>query len=364
MRFKEMVRPQVRDIKEYVPGKSIEEIAGKYGLDPDSIIKLGSNENPLGPSPRAVEAIKEKAERVHLYPQADALELRRVIGDYTGYPAGNIVVSGNGMDGILDTIMRLFMSQGVESIIPIPTFSYYEIATLANGGRPIFVERNSDYYIAPENILDKVNENTRIIFLCSPNNPSGNSISEKDARKILESTDAIVFIDEAYVEFASCSITGLVREYENLIVGRTFSKAFGLAGIRMGYAIVPEWIAREYMKVMTPFSVDILSTAAGLAALGDKDHLKKSVKTVKQGRLQLLKGLGTLCKVYSSDANFILVDVSPKSSKEVSELLLKKGIIVRDCISFRGAGKSLIRISIGLQEQNEKVIEAFCEILC
>ena len=363
MRFKELVRPEVKDIKEYVPGKSIEEIAGKYELDPDSIIKLGSNENPLGPSPRAVSAIKEKAGRVHLYPQADALELRKAIGEYTGYPAGNIVVSGNGMDGILDTIMRLFMSKGAESIIPIPTFSYYEIATLANGGKPVFVERNSDYYIAPENILDKVNVNTRIIFLCSPNNPTGNSIPEKDARKILES-DAIVFIDEAYVEFASSSIIGLVGEYENLIVGRTFSKAFGLAGMRMGYAIVPEWIAREYMKVMTPFSVDILSTAAGLAALGDQEHLKKSTKTVKQGRMQLSKGLGTLCKVYSSDANFILVDVSPKSSKDVSELLLKKGIIVRDCSSFRGAGKSLIRISVGLQEQNEKVIEAFREILC
>ncbi|PWB53967.1 MAG: histidinol-phosphate transaminase [Candidatus Methanoperedenaceae archaeon] len=364
MGFKELVRPEVKDIKEYVPGKSIGEIAGKYGLDPDSIIKLGSNENPLGPSPRSVAAIKEKAGQVHLYPQADAIELRKAIGEYTGYPADNIVVSGNGMDGILDTIMRLFMSKGAESIIPIPTFSYYEIATLSNGGKPVFVERNSDYYIAPENILDKVNANTKMIFLCSPNNPSGNSIPEKDARKILESANAIVFIDEAYVEFASTSITSLVREYENLIVGRTFSKAFGLAGMRMGYAIMPEWIAGEYMKVMTPFSVDILSTAAGLAALSDKEHLKKSIKTVKQGRLQLLKGLETLCKVYSSHANFILADVSPKSSKEVSELLLKKGIIVRDCTSFRGAGKSLIRISVGLQEQNEIVIDAFREILC
>jgi histidinol-phosphate aminotransferase len=203
-----------------------------------------------------------------------------------------------------------------------------------------------------------------MIFLCSPNNPTGNSISEKDARNILESTDAIVFIDEAYVEFADSSIIGLVREYENLVVGRTFSKAFGLAGMRMGYAIVPEWIAREYMKVMTPFSMDILSTAAGLAALGDKEHLKNSVTTVKKGRIQLSKGLGTLCKVYSSDANFILIDVFPKTSKEVSELLLKKGIIVRDCTSFRGASESLIRISVGIQKQNEKVIEAFREILC
>jgi histidinol-phosphate aminotransferase len=363
MRFEELVRPTVRDIKEYVPGKSIEEIAGKYGLDPENIIKLGSNENPLGPSPLAVEAIKEKARGVHLYPQADALELKKAIGVYTGYPADNIVVSGNGMDGILDTMMRLFMSQGTESIIPIPTFSYYEIATLANGGKTVFAQRDSDFYISPEKILDKVNENTRMIFLCSPNNPSGNSIPEEDARKILGSVNSIVFIDEAYVEFADTSLTGLVKEYDNLIVGRTFSKAFGLAGLRMGYAIVPEWISREYMKVMTPFSMDVLSTTGGIAALKDKEHLKKSIETVKKGRIQLRDGLRGICKMYPSDANFILVDMSPRSAKEISESLLKKGIIVRDCTSFRGADRSLIRISMGTQEQNEKVISAFHEFL-
>ena len=363
MRFEKLVRPTVRDIKEYVPGRSIEEIAGKYGLDQGNIIKLGSNENPLGPSPLAVAVIKEKAGSVHLYPQADALELRKAIGIYTGYPASNIVVSGNGMDGILDTMMRLFMSQGAESIIPIPTFSYYEIATLANGGKTVFAERDSDFYISSEKILDKVNENTKMIFLCSPNNPSGNSIPEEDARKILGSVNAIVFIDEAYVEFADTSVIGLVKEYDNLIVGRTFSKAFGLAGMRMGYAVVPDWIAREYMKVMTPFSMDVLSTAGGIAALKDKEHLKKSIEIVKSGRVQLRDGLRGLCKIYPSDANFILVDVSPHSAKEVSESLLKKGIIVRDCTSFRGAGRSLIRISVGTMLQNEKVIEAFSEIL-
>ena len=363
MRFEELVRPTVKDIKEYVPGRSIEEIAKKYGLDPETIIKLGSNENPLGPSPLAVSAITKKAGRVNLYPQADAIELRSAIGNYTGYPVSNIVVSGNGMDGIFDTLMRLFMSPGAESIIPIPTFSYYEISTLANGGKPVFVDRCNDFSISTEKILGKVNMNTRMIFLCSPNNPSGNSISEKDARKILDSVDAIVFIDEAYVEFAESSITGLVREYQNLIVGRTFSKAFGLAGMRMGYAVVPEWIARVYMKVMTPFSMDVLSAAAGSAALEDRDYLKKSIETVKNGRVQLSRALGSLCKVYPSDANFIMIDVSPRSAKEVSESLLKKGIIIRDCTSFRGAGKSLIRISVGTEVQNEKVIEAFRKIL-
>lgn len=149
MRFEELLRPTVKQIKEYVPGKSIEEIAKKYGLAPGNIIKLGSNENPLGASPLAIEAVRKKTPGMHIYPPSDALELRKAISSYTGYPAGNIVVSGNGMDGIIDTTMRLFMTQGTESVIPVPTFSYYEIATLANGGKPVFVERGEDFKINP-----------------------------------------------------------------------------------------------------------------------------------------------------------------------------------------------------------------------
>lgn len=362
MRFEELLRPTIKDIKEYVPGKSIEEIARKYGLAPEKIIKLGSNENPLGPSPLAVEAIKERAGKVHLYPPSDALELRKALSNYTGYPVNNMVVSGSGMDGILDTFMRLFITQGAEAVIPIPTFSYYEIATLASGGKPVFVKRSRNFEINAEDILDKVSSSTKSIFLCSPNNPSGNAISEREARKILEA-EAIVFIDEAYADFSESNLKGLVKEYDNLIVGRTFSKLFGLAGMRMGYALVPEWIAKEYMKVMTPFSVDVLSIAASIAALNDGEHLKKTIDTVKKGRVQLSKGLESLCKVYPSEANFILIDVSPGKAKEVSEALLKKGIIVRDCTSFRGAGESLIRITVGTMEQNTRVIDALSSIL-
>jgi histidinol-phosphate aminotransferase len=363
MRFEKLVRNSVNEIKEYVPGKSIEEIALKYSLDPDKIIKLGSNENPLGPSPLAVEAMREKTGKVHLYPPSDALKLRNALSEYTGYPANNIVVSGNGMDGILDTMMRLFMSPGAETIIPVPTFSYYEIATLANGGKPVFLKRDSDFEINHRDIVARVNSNTKMIFLCSPNNPSGNVMREEEVRNILDYTSAIVFIDEAYVEFAETCLSGLVKEHDNLIVGRTFSKAFGLAGMRLGYAIVPQWLSREYMKVMTPFSVDVLSLFGGIAALSDIEYFKKSIDTVKKGRAQLTKGLESLCKVYPSEANFIMIDVAPRTAAQICEKLLRMGIIVRDCTSFRGAGDSLIRISVGTQAQNKKVIAAMQMIL-
>ena len=363
MKFENLVRPSVRQIKEYVPGKSIKEIATKYGLEPETIIKLGSNENVLGPSPKAVTAIQEHADGVNLYPASDADGLKQAISGYIGCSPDNIVVSGNGMDGIFDTILKLFISQGDETIISLPTFSYYEIATLANGGKPVFAKRKANFDIDTKSILDKVTDNTKIVFLCSPNNPTGNPVSEEQAREILESVNAIVFIDEAYVEFSENSLAGLVKEYDNLIVGRTFSKAFGLAGMRMGYAIAPEWICREYMKVMTPFSMDVLSCEAGIAAIDDKEHFTKTIKMVEKGRVRLTDGLSSLCKVYPTDANFILIDVSPKKASDVSELLLKQGIIVRDCTSFRDAGESLIRITVGTEEQNRKVIQALGSVL-
>lgn len=359
MRFEHLIRPSVKHIKEYIPGKSVEEIR----CISENIIKLGSNENVLGASPLVARAIKENAEKLHIYPSYDAFELKQALSEYTGYSVDNLVVSGSGMDGIIDTLMRLFLSPYSETIIPIPTFSYYEITTLAHGGKPVFVNRNSDFEAIPEEILNKVSSNTRMIFLCSPNNPTGNVINEENARTIIESVNSIVFIDEAYVEFSEKSLIGLVKEYDNLVIGRTFSKAFALAGMRIGYAIAPSWICKEYMKVMTPFSVDVLSSACGIAALKDKKHLRKTIEMVKKGREQLIKSLESLCKVYPSEANFVLIDVSPKTSSEVSELLLKQGIIVRDCASFRGAGNSLIRITIGKKEQNERVIQALHKIL-
>jgi len=359
MRFRGLLRRSIQEISEYIPGRSTREIAEKYGLEEEGIIKLGSNENQLGPSPRAVEAVKKNASRIHIYPSRDPIRLRKALAEYVGFSIDNIVVSGNGMDGVFDTMMHLFLGEGSETLIPIPTFQYYEIATQANGGIPRFAMRSKDYSLDVGKLLEMVSRKTKIIFLCSPNNPTGNIIEEEQVRRIVESVDSIVFLDEAYVEFAEKSLTSLVREYENLVVGRTLSKAFGLAGLRIGYAVAPDWIGREYLKVEIPFSVDVLSEEAGIAALGDKEHLEETVLKVRKGRDQLASGLGGLARVYPSQGNFILVDVSPRKAGEVAEALLKKGIIVRDCSSFRGAGDSLIRITVGTEKQNDQVIEAF-----
>jgi histidinol-phosphate aminotransferase len=353
----ELIKKEIFDIEEYVPGKAIEEIASAYGLESASIIKLGSNENPLGPSPKAVQVLKEAASRANIYPSADARELREALSRYTGFPLQNLVASGPGMDGLLDGLCRIMLEKGDEVIIPIPTFSYYELPARACGGKPVFVRRNPDFSVSPEKILAAESSRTKIIFLCSPNNPSGNLLPEADLRKIAENTRALVFIDEAYVEFADRNLSKLVREYDNIVVGRTFSKVFGLAGLRLGYGIMPEWLVKEYLRASTPFSVSLPALLAGRAALSDVEHLQKSVELVRKGKEYLKEKIPF--KVYPSQANFVLVDVSPLKSKAVTESLLKKGIIVRPCDSFRGAGDAFIRLTVGTQEQNEKVIEAF-----
>ena len=367
------------NIKEYVAGKSIKDIASAYNLDPASIIKLGSNENPYGTPPAAISAIKDSAEGVSIYPSVDCIELRKGLAEYTGYSPQNIVV-GTGMDGVIDTLMRIFMTDTSEVIIPTPTFSYYEISTLANGGVPCFVDRNDDFSIDADIIIELVqdNDNVKMIFLCSPNNPSGNLTQISDIERIAKSTSAIVFVDEAYIEFADNapqkSAASLVKDYDNIVVGRTFSKAFGLAGMRIGYAIVPDWIFSLYMKSVAPFVLSNIAINAGIASLSDTAHFNKSVTTTAQQRKRFLhlsspaspasSAISSLsCKVYPSQANFVLIDVSPLTAADVSEKLLKKGIIIRDCTSFRDAGNSLIRITVGTPDENDIVIAALTQVI-
>ncbi|WP_321429247.1 histidinol-phosphate transaminase [uncultured Methanolobus sp.] len=355
----ELIKDVVNTIAEYVPGKSIEEIAKKYGIDPKDIIKLGSNENVLGPSPKAVEALVTSASKVNIYPSADASELVEAISVYTGLPTENICASGPGMDGFLDNMMRVIIEPGDEVVIPTPTFSYYEIAARANGATAIYVAPGEEMKFNVNAIREVITDRTKVVFLCSPNNPTGMLTSEEDVRSLLESTKGLVFVDEAYVEFADSNLSKLVLEYDNLIIGRTFSKAFGLAGLRIGYGLMPEWLKSQYMKIATPFNVSLPAVMAGVAALSDSDYLKKSISMTVEGRKFLTENIPF--KVYDSQANFILVDVSPLVAQDVSESLMKKGIIVRDCRSFRNAGKSLIRVTVGTRDQNEKVVSAFEE---
>ena len=353
------VRSSVEGIAAYKPGKLLK-----------GAIKLSSNENPLGSSPFAVRAVLEslKTEELNfsIYPwERNEETLREAISKYVGMDVAQVVI-GAGIDGVLDTLVKIFVGSGNEAIIPIPTFSLYESLVQIAGAKPVYVPRNpaDNYAVSVEDVIAASTGKTRMIFLASPNNPTGNLIAEEDVRTIAESMPkAIVALDEAYVEFADSSLVRLVNECENVLILRTFSKAFGLAGLRVGYGIVPEWVVSTYRKVTIPFTVNNVALIAAVAALQDTEHLRRSIELVKEGRPYLVENLQGLFKVYESQANFVLVDVSPRTSAEVCDALEKDGVTVRDCASFRGAGDFLIRISVGTQEQNEKVVEALKHVL-
>jgi histidinol-phosphate aminotransferase len=357
-----LLKESVSGIPEYVPGKTSSQIAAEYGLKPEAVIKLNSNENPLGASVKVAEAVCKTAASASLYPTADASLLRNALTKYVGCPAENIVAAGPGMDSLIDAVNKLFVGVGDEVILPVPTFTYYGISAAGLGGVPISAELNPDFSLNLGNILKAVTDKTKIIYLCSPNNPTGNVISESDVRELAEKTNAILFIDEAYVEFSTAgSLVSLAEEYENIIIGRTFSKAFGLAGMRVGYVIAPEWIASNLLRVLPPFSVSILSEAAAVAALEDTAYMKAGVALIQDQRAEMINFISkeTPYQAYASEGNFFIADVSPNTSKKATDIFMKNGVLIRSCDSFQNIGKNTVRITVGTAEMNQKVKKAF-----
>jgi len=346
-------------MKEYVAGKNIEEVARSYGIAEGDIIKLASNENCLGPSPKAIRAIREMAGTAHLYPSVDAIELREELSKHYGLPVQNIV-TGAGMDGVIETLLRIFLDKGDETIIPLPTFSYYENVTGFNSATPIFSRRRPDYSLDIDDIISKVNKRTRFIFITSPNNPTGNVTPLEDIESIAGSVECLVFVDEAYIDFSDRTALGLVKKYDNVIVGRTMSKARGLAGLRIGFAFIPEWMLGQYNKASTPYSISRVSLAAAVAALNDEEYYRDSVETVRNGRAFLRENIPF--KTFPSEANFILMDVAPLKSKAVVAECMKRGIILRDATSFQGMGDTFVRITVGTPEQNARLVKVLEEI--
>jgi histidinol-phosphate aminotransferase len=349
-RYSRNLRPCLKELRPYVAGKSYGEISRRFGLRQEDIVKLGSNENPYGPSPKVAEALKLAVpER---YPEPE--EFIEALARYTGSPKERIVI-GSGMDGVMETLTKLFLGPGDKSLIYTPTFSYYEILTTLCGATPVFCQRNDEFEIEGQ-----VPEDVKLTFICSPNNPTGNVTSEEALRSVVEATDSIVFLDEAYVDFAEKSLASLVGEYQNLVVGRTMSKAFGLAGMRLGYAVMPEWIAEQYRRAAPPFfGVTSPSVAAGVAALEDLDHMRQSVDAIRSQREKLSHALGE--KIHPSQGNFIYLKTEDNSSV-VAEKMLSHGVIIRDCRPFRGAGENHVRVTVGTPEQNCRFLEAYWEI--
>ena len=345
--FAKNVLAFLADLDEDEAGPDPHQAAMRLGLPLQDLIVLSRNENPYGPSPMVGAAMQDGP--FHRYP--DSRPFLEALAGYTGF-SSEWLVAGAGMDEIISTTCRIFLGRGDRALIPVPTYNYYALAAGLCGARPEYRARTAGFSLEPHL------PGLKMIFLCSPNNPTGEALSEDSVRSLLEETDAIVFLDEAYIEFAGKSLAGLVREYQNLVVGRTLSKAFGLAGMRLGYAIAPPWIAEQYRRVAPMFSISSPSLAAGTVALGDLEWMKECVRRIVSERERMRAKLP--CAL-PSQANFLFMQTS-RRSKALAEQLLCRGIIVRDCSSFHGCGERCLRVTVGRREENDRFLEAL-EIL-
>lgn len=341
---------------DYQPPVGADEIAARYALDPASIIKLDSGENPYGPGPKVAAALA--AVDCAYYPDPSYRQLRQALAAYVGLPAEYIAVS-NGADEALDLLIRLCVAPGEAVLDCPPTFSIYNTVTKMRGGRVVSLPRRADFRFDLPAMLAAVAANTdiKLIFCCTPNNPTGTAADWQDIRPLL-ATRRLVVIDETYIEFQGRqrSLAPLIADYPNLVVVRTFSKWAALAGLRLGYTLADPRVATALMQIKAPYNVNRAAEAAAFASLADVAYLDTNIATIIAERERVRVALPDLpfLKVYPSAANFLYVEVE---NPNIYETLLRRGILVRYFAATpeRPAG---VRITIGTPEQNERVLKA------
>ena len=358
----ESIRKEVSKLKPYVPGKSAKEV--ELELKIGSVIKLASNENPLGPSPKALELIQKRLKDVAVYPDQTSIELREALAKKLGIDKECLII-GNGSDEIMQLAAATFLSAGEEALISENTFSTYEFATRLFDGNPVFVPLKDYVYDLP-GFAAALSKKTKLVWLCNPNNPTGTMFSGKELDSFISTMPkgVIVVIDEAYSEYVESkeypNSVEYVKRGLNLIVLRTFSKIYGLAGLRAGYAVAKPEIIKYLNLTKLPFNVNRLAAAGALAALEDRAFVAKSQKMNSEGKKYLYSKLdGLKLKYLKTEANFIFIDAGRNTDKVFMELM-KQGVIIRPLSSF-GFGEA-IRVTIGTEEQNKRFIEALKKV--
>ena len=344
----------------YRAGRGIEEVARELGLDPDDMVKLASNENMYGPSPTAVEAIRGAAERMHSYPKASHADLVDELAELWDVTPEQVWLS-NGGDGALDCLARAMLDPGQDVLVPSPGFAYYAMSARYHHGEvnEYTLSKADDFAQTADTVL-KDYDGERVVYLTSPHNPTGAEFTTEAVRTIAEETDeqTLVVVDEAYGEFTETpSKRPLLSERDDVALLRTFSKAYGLAGVRLGYAVVPEDWADAYARINTPFSASELACRAGLAALDDDDHVERSVDTAAWAREYLAEELDA--PTWDSAGNFVLAEVGDASA--VADAAQERGVIIRDCSSF--GLPECIRITCGTREDTERAVSVLNEVI-
>lgn len=362
--MKKLWKKILDDIAPYEPGRPIDEVKRELGLD--KVIKLASNENPYGPSPKVLDAIMRAAENANRYPDGGCFYLREALSKRLAVPGENIVF-GNGSDELIILALRAFVHPEEEVIISDPTFLVYKIGSkIVEAQIKTVPTKNFRYDL--DGILEAITDKTKLIFIANPENPTGSYINEEDLERFIEKVpkDVVVFIDEAYYEFAKggdyLETAKLIeRSDKNIIISRTFSKAYGLAGLRLGYILARKDIATVVNKVREPFNINSIAQAAGIASMEDTKSLDAYIKLVTEEKKKICDAFEKMNVEYvPSYTNFILIDTK-RDSKAVFEHCLRSGIIIRDMSAWALDG--FVRVNVGLPEENDEFLKVFAEAI-
>lgn len=360
MDFNKSVREAVDQIPAYVPGKPVEEVQRELGIS--SVIKLASNENPLGPAAEVKQVIAQNIDKLAYYPDANVFYLKEALAQELGLDP-KMLLFGNGSDDVNKVLGETILNPGDEVIIPQPTFSQYQYIAMLMGAKPVLVS-GKDLGNDLTAMKQAITAQTKMITICNPNNPTGTMVAAGALRDFVSSIppEIIVVIDEAYFDFVDdpdfvSGVELLKSGCRNVVIYRTFSKIYALAGLRLGYAIADPDLVERMNRVREPFNVNLLAQAAGVAALKSKDHYQMSRELVQAGRSYFYNELKTTGLSYlPTQANFILIDCG-RDSKGIYESLMQQGIIVRATHSF--GLPNYIRVTFGTEQQNQKFFKYF-----
>jgi histidinol-phosphate aminotransferase len=354
----------IRAIAPYQPGKPTSELARELGLEEASIIKLASNENPLGVSPKALAAMRSLLDGLARYPDGNGFELKQALSRRFGVGQDQIVL-GNGSNDVLELAARAFLAPGLSAVYSQHAFAVYPLAVQAVGARGIEVPAK-DFGHDLGVMSAAVRADTRIVFVANPNNPTGTFVSGAELEKFVAALprDVLVVLDEAYTEYLRPEFRydsiGWLKKYPNLVITRTFSKVYGLAGLRVGYALAAPGVADLMNRVRQPFNVNSLSLAAAAAALDDEAFIRDSYDLNCRGMDQIVTGIGRLgLKHIPSYGNFVTFGVA--KAGEVFQKLLRSGVIVRPIAAYGMPGH--LRVSIGLESENARFLDALKQAL-
>ncbi len=357
------IPPEIEELVPYQPGKPIEELERELGIK--GAIKLASNENPLGPSPKAVEAMQAALPGLHRYPDGAGFALRTALAKKFGVDFAQTCI-GNGSDEIIEFLARAYVRPGQEALAAAPSFLMYSKLVQVAGGKLHEVPLK-DFRIDLQAMLAAITPQTRLVFINNPDNPAGTAVSKTELAEFLDQVPqgVLVVLDEAYIDFTTDPQVAMGTDFLGhdtpVLVMRTFSKSAGLAGLRIGYALGPQEVIAAFDRVRQPFNTSILAQVGGVAALADEEFFKRTRRLVIDGLNTFYQGFKDLGLFYvPSQTNFVLVRIGPKA-KKVADLLLRRGVIIRYMGSYDLP--EFLRISVGLPQENQRFVEALKDIV-